>query len=317
MKTSKHQIREIIRKTLKENETITAPERIKKPGIAPAPAPIKKPNPLMPPKHAPKPAPKALYKEEDAIGKIIKRYKTLKESSNRDSKIKNLIREILTEVSVEQLKAQFVDTGKVTQEIFNDILTASGNKSAYATWLISKVQQGLIKDEDIYKYKDFFATFEKNKREFPSADINAYKDEPSIRGFEQTAIEIREKNIEHTGGDTANTSNLVSTKGIQELRQAGIPFVGIVDGYQCFEVPVSCKGDKQAYETYRKYLADCSGRAQGAKINICTMASQSYFDKYLQDGPYYVFFNLADPLSPYQFHYESNQYMDKNDRPVI
>lgn len=47
------------------------------------------------------------------------------------------------------------------------------------------------------------------------------------------------------------------------------------------------------------------------------MASQKHFDDYLSSGPYYVFFNLNDPKSPYQFHYESNQFMDKNDIDII
>ena len=318
MKISKNQIKEIILKTLKENGTITAPERIKEPKISPSPTPNKKPNPLMPPKHAPKPAPKGLYKEGDAMSRIIKRYGTLKESPKKNYKIINLIREIiLTETSIELLKTQFVDTGKITQEVFEDIVTASSNKSAYATWLVSKVHQGLIKDEDVYKYKDFLTTFEKNKRLFPSADINTYKDAASIRGFEQKAIEIRERDIKHTGGDLAQAKNLVSAKGIQELKQVGISFVGTVEGYQCFEVPISCRGNERAFKTYRAYLANCSGRAQGAEIKICTMAGQGHFDSYLKDGPYYVFFNLADPLSPYQFHYESHQYMNKNDHPLI
>ena len=121
------------------------------------------------------------------------------------------------------------------------------------------------------------------------------------------------------GGDKDQAKNLVSTRGIQELNEAGIKFVGIVDGYQCFLIPNSAKGNTEAWETYRKYLANCSGRDQGAKIEICTMASQRHFDRYLTEygGDYYVFFNLADPKSPYQFHYESNQFMDKNDNALI
>ena len=49
------------------------------------------------------------------------------------------------------------------------------------------------------------------------------------------------------------------------------------------------KETQKAWKIYRKHLANCSGREQGAKIEICTMAGQNHFDRYLKDGPYYVF----------------------------
>lgn len=315
MKLNNRQILEAIRQVIKEGETITKPAPTKTPGVKPTPG--KRPNPLMPPKEAPKPGPKGLYTEEEITDKIVKRYKSLSESKKKSINVMNILEQIVSEASIEQLQQQFVDTGKIELEVFDEIVKATKGKGAYATWMIKRVEDGTIKGEDIYKYEDYIEIFDKQKRQFPSPDINAYKDERSIRDFEAKAIEIREKGIEQTGGDAANTSNLVSSQGIQELNSVGIKFLGVVDGYQCFEVPQSLKGNTEAWKIYRKHLANCSGRDQGAKIEICTMAGQSHFDRYLSDGPYYVFFNLGDPKSPYQFHYESNQYMDKNDRSVI
>ena len=315
MKLNNRQILEVIRQVIREGETITKPAPTKTPGTKPTPG--KRPNPLMPPKEAPKPGPKGLYTEEEITDKIVKRYKSLSESKKKSINVMNILEQIVSEASIEQLQQQFVDTGKIEPEVFDEIVRATKGKGAYATWMIKRVEDGTIKGEDIYKYEDYIQIFDKQKRQFPSPDINAYKDERSIRDFEAKAIEIREKGIEQTGGDAANTSNLVSSQGIQELNSVGIKFLGVVDGYQCFEVPQSLKGNTEAWKIYRKHLANCSGREQGAKIEICTMAGQSHFDRYLSDGPYYVFFNLGDPKSPYQFHYESNQYMDKNDRSVI
>ena len=315
MKLNNRQILEVIRQVIREGETITKPAPTKTPGTKPTPG--KRPNPLMPPKEAPKPGPKGLYTEEEITDKIVKRYKSLSESKKKSINVMNILEQIVSEASIEQLQQQFVDTGKIEPEVFDEIVRATKGKGAYATWMIKRVEDGTIKGEDIYKYEDYIQIFDKQKRQFPSPDINAYKDERSIRDFEAKAIEIREKGIEQTGGDAANASNLVSSQGIQELNSVGIKFLGVVDGYQCFEVPQSLKGNTEAWKIYRKHLANCSGREQGAKIEICTMAGQSHFDRYLSDGPYYVFFNLGDPKSPYQFHYESNQYMDKNDRSVI
>ena len=315
MKLNNRQILEAIRQVIREGETITKPAPTKTPGTKPTPG--KRPNPLMPPKEAPKPGPKGLYTEEEITDKIVKRYKSLSEAKKKSINVMNILEQIISEASIEQLQQQFVDTEKISQEVFDEIVKATKGKGAYATWMIKRVEDGTIKAEDIYKYEDYIQIFDKQKRQFPSPDINAYKDERSIRDFEAKAIEIREKGIEQTGGDTANASNLVSSQGIQELNSVGIKFLGVVDGYQCFEVPQSLKGKTEAWKIYTKHLANCSGREQGAKIAICTMAGQSHFDRYLSDGPYYVFFNLGDPKSPYQFHYESNQYMDKNDKPLI
>lgn len=312
MKLNKKHLTKAIQEIIREGETITAPT--KTPGVKPTPT--KKPNPLMPPKEAPKPGPKGLF-EDDITDKIAKRYKALGEGKKQSSKISSILEQIVSEASIEQLQQQFVDAEKISQEVFDEIVKVTKGKGAYATWLAAKVDQGLIKDEDIYKYEDFLETFNKRKREFPSPDINAYKDERSVREFEQKAIEIAERDIEQTGGDTANAANLVPPQGIQELNSVGIKFLGTVDGYQCFEVPQSLRGNEEAWKIYRKHLANCSGREQGASIRICTMAGQGHFDNYLKTGPYYVFFNLGDPKSPYQFHYESGQFMDKDDKALI
>jgi hypothetical protein len=69
-------------------------------------------------------------------------------------KLINLLKETITEISIEQLKTQFVDSGKISQEDFNEITNVTP-KTAYITWLAKKVADGIIKVEDIYKYKKY------------------------------------------------------------------------------------------------------------------------------------------------------------------
>jgi hypothetical protein len=87
----------------------------------------------------------------------------------------NILEQIVSEASIEQLKQQFVDTEKITQEVFDEIVKATKGKGAYATWMVKRVEDGTIKGEDIYKYENYIEIFNKHKREFPSPDINAYK----------------------------------------------------------------------------------------------------------------------------------------------
>ena len=42
----------------------------------------------------------------------------------------------------------------------------------------------------------------------------------------------------------------------------------------------------------------------------------NYYDHYSKQGPLYIMVNKKDQADKYQFHFESNQYMDKEDRNV-
>jgi hypothetical protein len=105
-------------------------------------------------------------------------------------KLASVLKSILLEVSIDQLEKQFVDSGKIAADTFKDIIDAVGNKSAYATWLASRVAGGLIKPEDVYKFKNYFMVFDRRKKEYPSSDINSYKDEQAVNDFVDKSIEI-------------------------------------------------------------------------------------------------------------------------------
>jgi hypothetical protein len=233
-------------------------------------------------------------------------------------KLVNLLKEVLTEVSIEQLKTQFVDPGKISQNDFDKIKTVSNNQGAYATWLVKRVIDKIIKNEDIYKYKNYFTIFNKYKNKFIYKDINQYKTKQDIQNFIKTSTEISDAISQSTGNtEPQAVSNLVPLKGIEELKSVGISLIGIIDGYQCFKIPQELGGNKEAWKIYKKWLAKCSNRKEGEGIGICTMADYGYFDQYLETGPLYVFFNLKDSASPYQFHYEENQFMNKNDIDIV
>lgn len=236
-------------------------------------------------------------------------------------KLQTLLKEILlNEVSIEQLKQQFVDTGKLTQEVFDQIVDATNSKSAYTTWMCKQVYEEIIKEEDIYKYEEYFRVFEKYKRAYPKQDINQYKTFRDVDTFNAKSIEVIDmlgKNQKPEGEDGEdvedNSKNLLTPTQIKSLTEVGIKYLGTVEGYQSFEIPSSLAGDNEAFKRYKNLIGQCSGGA----IQICTIANMEYFTKYLKDGNLYVFFNLGDPQSPYQFHYESSQFMDRSDRSVI
>lgn len=234
-------------------------------------------------------------------------------------KLLHLVEQIVIEnYKIDQLKVQFVDGGLVSEKCFNEIIEMFPT-SFVNRWLLTMVSRKNIKEEDVYKFKEYIDIYSKNNKKFPISDLGQIKTAEQVRDFVKKAIEIRESAIKAVGGEESkvDVKNLVSPNEIDKLKAVGINFLGVVDGYQCFEVPKELKGNEQAFTTYKNILGRCAGRDQGAKIDICTMAGQNMFDHYLSTGPYFVFFNLGDPKSPYQFHYETSQFMDKNDNPLI
>ena len=131
-----------------------------------------------------------------------------------------LLKEIITEVSIDQLKTQFVDAGKISSEDFTEIIDATGNKSAYATWLVKKVADETIKSEDISKYKKYFSIFDRNKKSYPYSDINQYKTTNDISQFIKTSVEIANK----------ETKDPSQQKGVARSDKYKEFYMGSVDG---------------------------------------------------------------------------------------
>ena len=77
--------------------------------------------------------------------------------------IKRVIRE-QNEATISNYKRIFVDSGNLSEEIFDEIVEVSKGKGAYVKWLAARVAEKKIKDEDIYKFEGYIDSFEKAKR---------------------------------------------------------------------------------------------------------------------------------------------------------
>lgn len=229
-------------------------------------------------------------------------------------KLTNLFENILFEAGVDDLRKNFVESGKIDSAIFDEIVKVSGNKYAYALWLIKKVLDKIVKTEDIYKYEKYFNIFSKYKNQYKFNDINQYKTEESVREFEFNSIKIID-DIRASQSDDGDKSkeNLVTFNNIRKLESVGIKFLGVVDGYQCFKIPKELKNDENAYKIYKNVLGDAGGK----EIAICTIANFDLFKRYLGQDDFYVFFNKADDLSPYQFCYNAKEFKDRTDREYV
>ena len=207
-----------------------------------------------------------------------------------------LLKEIITEVSIDQLKTQFVDAGKISSEDFKEIIDATGNKSAYATWLTKKVADETIKSEDISKYKKYFSIFDRNKKSYPYSDINQYKTTNDISQFIKTSVEIANK----------ETKDPSQQKGVARSDKYKEFYMGSVDGFDVYELP---KGRKDLYGV------SCE-LGSGTEWCTATGKTQSFFNKYISSGPLFIFIKPGSE-EKYQFSYENDQFMDKDDTPII
>ena len=111
------------------------------------------------------------------------------------SLIWKLLKEQLDQNTV-NLKNKYVGEDKpVSEDDFNKIVEVTGNKFYLLSWLTKKVGTGMIKPEDIYKYKEYFELFEKNKNKFQHKDIHLYKTSEDVKNFLKDAISVRESDI--------------------------------------------------------------------------------------------------------------------------
>lgn len=243
-------------------------------------------------------------------------------------KLVHLLRNIILEdYQIEKLKEKFVGEPisvgkykKISDEDFMKITEVCGGKFNYIAWLTIKVAYNVIDKTDIYKFKEYFEIFERHKSRFPIRNIHNYKTKEDVTQFIQMCIKIREKNVELTSNiDKESEKNYVSPNEIQKLESVGIKFLGMSEGYQVFEIPNEVKNSKDAWKAYKDILGRCSGRDRGAKIDLCTVADFDYFRSIMHEhgGSYFLIFNLGDPRSPYQIHFESKQFMDKNDQSLL
>jgi len=206
------------------------------------------------------------------------------------------LKSLLFEVSIDQLKTQFVDTGKISDSEFTEIIDASGAKSAYATWLTKQFINKTIKAEDLYKYNTYFKIFDRRKREYQFQDINQYKTAEDITKFIQKSVELYDR----------ENNDPSQQKGVSRSDKYKEFYIGSTDGFNVYELP---KGRTDLYG------ASCE---LGSGTEWCTATGKTriHFDRYITKGPLFIFIKPGSD-EKYQFSYEGQQFMDKNDNSII
>ena len=206
------------------------------------------------------------------------------------------LKTLLFEISIDQLKTQFVDTGKITDSEFAEIVDSAGGKSAYATWLTKMIVTKIIKPEDLYKYNAYFKIFDRRKREYPFNDINQYKTAQDIEKFIFKSVEIANKEQQDPS----------QQKGVAKEDRYAQFKIGEIEGFTVYELP---KGRTDLYAT------SCE-LGSGTEWCTATGKTRRHFDNYISKGPLFIFIKPGAD-EKYQFSYEEQQFMDKDDNSII
>lgn len=184
---------------------------------------------------------------------------------------------------------------KIPEDIFKEIISAdptyriekSEKMGKYGKWLLSLYMNRQLKIEDLYKATEYLQYFIKYYNIIQVKDINKYK---SLQDL-YNVVSIYMKN----DGDIA-TSKSDEVRKIKE----GAEKVYEDNGWLVI-IPHT-----QAASCY-----------YGKGTQWCTAAEYSHnmFDNYNNQGPLYINIDKVNNLK-YQFHFESDSFMDENDNPI-
>jgi hypothetical protein len=161
------------------------------------------------------------------------------------------------------------------------------NKKIYLQWIINQVfnmGNDRLYDEDLYKVTDALIIYDRIKRQFSKKDINQYK---TYRELVNEADNL---------SDNKSGKEIKKDEMKKALEQSKIVYKG---------------SDGSIIIPYTKEASCILGR--GTKWCTAATGSKNFFQAYNKDGPLYV---IEYKSKKYQFHLESNSYMDERDYEI-
>jgi hypothetical protein len=198
-----------------------------------------------------------------------------------------------------------VKAGKYVQWLIKNYLSPSTERQPGENGYDREVIQ--VKDtfmEDLYKVTDDLAKFERFKNKLPQDMRDINKLTPSLLY------------------DAVKDFDLTLATTTKSERKSAPVHPGsklLFDGPTWRVIEIKDKGEVGKE-------AACFYGGNQKETRWCTSApGLSYFDRYIKDGPLYVVYKSGDtdvapetglPKERYQFHFPSNQFMDKDDRSI-
>lgn len=230
------------------------------------------------------------------LDEIAKAYKALYESSASQQ----LYEEILEEGRIDFLKQKFPnvntshdpyalhkDPHAVIDFLANNV-DPSKNK-VHTQWLVNQYHRGGFRQEDAGRVRDALVNFDQHKSKLPveQRDIGRYG---------------RVSDLENAVAPHIGTAN---TKAERIMGQGEMP--GLTKKYEDENIKIHHLHDKAT-----------SCKVFGGETKWCTASKdedRNMFDHYNSEGKLHVITRKKDG-AVFQYHVNSNQFMDKNDDPI-
>lgn len=179
---------------------------------------------------------------------------------------------------------------KDDSEIINTVLTAAEeadptNNKQYVVWIVRQFTKQGMKYEDLYKLHDELAVFSKTKGQHKRLGINSDINQYNWKTLADTAAKL----------------------GSTELAEPDEEQSPVPDSKVLYNGPLGMLVVPETQE------ASCE---LGRGTKWCTAAqNRNMFSYYTKDGPLYIWIDKKEKAK-YQFHFESFQFMDAQDRPI-
>lgn len=229
---------------------------------------------------------------------------------------------------IEEVKKQFP---KLDNETFNQLIkldpTYKGGNvlGNYGKWILQLYYNNVKNVEMKRNYEDFMSKNPDGINHNNGQRIQAPKMLPSVSQEDLYKIPALLKQYQTLYKEIKQPINNFKTlpelsAAINNVQQQGIPIdETALRRYNLIKKAMQ-KGFKKIYEDNKWIVGIPTTKESscmfGEDTSWCTTTNgQEYYERYTKDGPLYINLNKSNGAL-YQFHYESNQYMDEDDRSV-
>lgn len=163
---------------------------------------------------------------------------------------------------------------------------------SYSKWLLTLFQKGKLDNEE--HVTDLLNRFESEKNHLVNKDIMRYK------SLEEVDAMLNDEN---------SYKNLTDRQKLRQT-QTAVKKTNVNN-----DAELVYEDSKWQVWVPKTYEASCK-LGQGSRWCTASTANKYYYDYYTKSGNLYININKQDPTEKYQFHFESNSFMDADDRGI-
>jgi hypothetical protein len=164
----------------------------------------------------------------------------------------------------------------------------------YSKWILDKLNRKIIDKGILGHLGDLLKRFEDNKKQLKDKDINKFK---------------TPEDLETYLNDDDNYTNLSHRQEVRQ-RQKDRHNVDLNN-----EATLVYEDNDWEVWVPKTYAASCK-LGQGTSWCTASTETSDYFDEYTDDGQLYININKHNPKEKYQFHFETESFMDKEDEEI-